>query len=66
MHPLPPLRQAVGHMPKKTIKKKRAFQAFCRKQVVEQGLINHADGSWRKAEMGKSQDASMIAGYKAR
>ncbi len=52
-------------MPKKTHVKKIQFKAHCREQV-KQGLINQADGSWRKAETGKSQDASMIAGYKFR
>ncbi len=53
-------------MPKKSVKKRKAFQAFCRKQVVEQGLINHADGSWRKADSTKQMDRDCLAGYHVR
>lgn len=44
-----------------TIKRKKAFQKFCRDQV-KQGLINQADGSWARATQ-KWQDQHMIAGY---
>ena len=53
-------------MPKKTFKRKKAFQAFCRTQVVKEGLINHADGLWRKAELGKAMDRMQRDGYRVR
>ena len=53
-------------MAKKSWIKKQKFQAFCREQVVKNGLINHADGLWRPAQSGKAMDAHMRAGYKVR
>ena len=53
-------------MADKTTKKKKAFQHFCREQVVKNGLINGADGLWRPAQSGKAQDQMMRAGYKIR
>jgi len=47
----------------KTHTKKKRFQTFCRSQVL-QGLINQADGTWRAAQATKSQDQSMLAGYR--
>ena len=53
-------------MPKKAYKKKALYLAFCRDQVVKQGLINQADGSWRRADSTKAQDNMMRHGYKLR
>lgn len=50
----------------KIVKKKRAYQDFCRKQVKEHGLVNAADGTWKRADPGKSMDAHQLAGYQAR
>ncbi len=52
-------------MPKKTFCKKKKHQAFCRTQVVEHGLINQADGSWRPAVTGKATDQMLLDGYRA-
>jgi hypothetical protein len=53
-------------MAKKSFKKKKAFQAFCRMMVVEKGMINHADGIWRPASSTSAMDNHMRAGYKMR
>lgn len=50
-------------MPKKSFVKKKAFAAYCRKQVVENGLINHPDGGWRKADSTKAMDTMQQQGY---
>ena len=50
-------------MGRKALKKQRAYQVYCRKQVLD-GLINHADGLWRRADSSKQMDQSMIAGYR--
>ena len=53
-------------MPKKSFVKKVRFRAYCRSQVVKEGLINHPDGSWRKADTTKAMDLHCRAGYKLR
>lgn len=53
-------------MPKKSQRKKLAYIAFCRHQVVVKGLINQPDGDWRPARADKAMDRDMRAGYKVR
>ena len=50
-------------MPKKSLVKKRAWQAGCRRKVL-QGLINDVDGGWVQYQEGKAMHASMLHGYK--
>lgn len=52
-------------MPKKIIKKKKAYKEFCRHQVVVKGLINTPSGDWRP--IGSSAiDQMYLAGYKGK
>ena len=53
-------------MAQKANRKKRAFKAFCREQVVAKGLINDANGDWRPANTQRAMDRDMRAGYKVR
>ena len=50
-------------MGRKALKKQRAFQRYCRDQVVS-GMINHADGLWRRADTSKAMDRDQLAGYR--
>lgn len=50
-------------MANKTIKKKKAFQADCRK-MVKDGSINDSNGGWIRADMGKSMHRDCFFGYK--
>jgi hypothetical protein len=49
-------------MAKKVLKKQALYKAFCREQV-KQGLINHADGSWRRFDSNKAMDRDCLSGY---
>jgi hypothetical protein len=45
--------------------KKKRFKNFCREQVVKNGLINQADGTWSRANSAKAMDRDMQAGYRS-
>lgn len=53
-------------MPKKSLRKKKAYREFCRQQVVEKGLINRPNGDWERANTARAMDRDMLAGYKVR
>lgn len=50
-------------MPKKSFKKKKAYQAMCR-DMVRQGKVNDANGNWISMQTGKAMHDMMKAGYK--
>lgn len=57
--------QLGGAMPKKSFMRKKAFREACRAQVRD-GFINHADGTWKRAQSDKRMDQDMRNGYRVR
>ena len=50
-------------MGNKTLKKRAAFQRFCREQV-KKGLINGPDGGWVSYDAGRAMHRDCWYGYK--
>jgi hypothetical protein len=57
-------RVQAGIKPKGKRSAKKHFQKMCRERVVDKGLINAADGSWKSADPHVSEHRFALGGYK--